>query len=321
MRNLTTLIIAVIIVLVLACYMFFFQVSYDEHAVITTMGKAEAPTYQDGEIVNTGSLITDPGIRFKAPWPIQQVYRYPTKIQLLEQEFAQFQTRDQFSVILKTYVTWRIVEPYRFFVAHKTEQAATEKLSNQVQDLLGIISEYDFEQLVNLDPAQLALDEIETRMTERLREEMSRLNYGIYIEQVGIRRLILPESTTEKVFERMRTTRETLAAAAEQEGENRATGIRADAERIKGQILAFADNEAKTILAEAKQEQAQQFDLFNENPELAIFLRKVDTLKQTLPGSTLILDAANLEFLDQLRKQGVGATGSDSGPQAQGGNQ
>jgi membrane protease subunit HflC len=304
MRNLTTIIVGIIILLVLVCYMIFFQVSYDENAVVTTWENADPPVYNEaGELTDPGSLITEPGVRLRAPWPIQKVYHFSTKIQLLEQEFAQFQTADQFSVIVRAFATWRISDPYRFYVAHTTTDQAEDKLSKQMQDLLGIISNYNFDQLVNVDPNRLALDEIEEEWTRRLQSEMQRLNYGIEIEQVGIRRLILPESTTEKVFERMRTTRELLASIAEQEGENRGTAIRADAERIKEQILAFAENEANNILAEAKKSQAEQFDLFNANPELAIFLRKVDTLRQTLPGSTLVLDAAELEFLDLLRAQ------------------
>jgi len=301
MRNLTTLAIATVIVLVLAFYMFFFQVNFDEYAVVTTWEEAVAPEYAaDGTLVSTGSLITEPGINPKLPWPIQKVYRYPTKVQLLEQEFAQFQTADENSVVLRTYVTWRIVEPYRFFVALKNTERAKDRLGTQMQNLLGEFSKYRFDQFVNTDADALALDEIEKHATEELRKTIARLDYGIQIEQVGIRRLLLPESTTEKVFERMRSTRQRLAASAEQEGESRATEIRSEAERVKGQILSFAQAEASRIRAEGLREATKNYDVFKENPELAIFLTKVDTLKQMLPKSTLILDANELQFLDLI---------------------
>ncbi|MEM9914983.1 MAG: SPFH domain-containing protein [Planctomycetota bacterium] len=302
MRNITTLIIAAIIVLVLAFYMFFFQVSFDERAVITTFAKAERPVYaEDGvTVVEANSLIREPGIRPKLPWPIQKVYRYPTKVQLLEQELSQLQTADENSIVLKTYVTWRIADPYQFFVALQNMETAKTRIGTQMQNLKGEFSKYRFDQMVNTDPDQLALDEIESSITQKLRQDIIDLNYGIEIEQVGVRRILFPEATTEKVFERMRSTRQRLAASAEQEGENRATAIRSEAERIKGQILSFANAEAERIRAQGVREGTKGYKLFAENPELAIFLSKVDTLRKMLPGSTLILDANAMQFMDLL---------------------
>ncbi|MEM7627370.1 MAG: SPFH domain-containing protein [Planctomycetota bacterium] len=301
MRRLTTLLIATIITLVLVSYMFFFQVSFDENAVVTTWEKADAPTYNDaGEIVEAGSLITEPGINFKFPWPVQKVYRYPTKVQLLEQNLAQFQTADKNSVVLQTYVTWRIDDPYRFFVALRNTETAKERLGTQMQNLLGEFSRYRFDQLVNVDADQLALDEIEAQTTAQLQQTIAGLDYGIVIEQVGVRRMLLAESTTEKVFERMRSTRQRLAASAEQEGQNRATAITAEAERVKGQILSFAQSEASRIKTEGLREATRNYDAFADNPDLAIFLSKVESLRQMLPESTLILDANALQFFDLI---------------------
>lgn len=302
MRNFTTLLIAAVIVLVLAFYMFFFQVNFDERAVVTTWAKAEAPVYaEDGTtIVENNSLITEPGIRPKLPWPIQKVYRYPTKVQLLEQELSQLQTSDQNSIVVKTYVTWRIADPYKFFVALENVERAKENIGTQMLNLQGEFSNYRFDQMVNTDPNALALDEIETQIADKLRQTIADLDYGIDIEQVGVRRILFAESTTERVFERMRSTRQRLAASAEQEGENSATAIRSEAERVKGQILSFANAEAERIKAEGVREGTKNYNLFAENPELAIFLSKVDTLKKTLPGSTLILDANAMQFMDLL---------------------
>ncbi|MEO1235685.1 MAG: SPFH domain-containing protein [Planctomycetota bacterium] len=302
MRNYTTLFIAIVIFLVLAIYMTFYQVRFDEYAVVTTWEKADVPTYDDaGELVDAGSLVTDPGIYFKGwPWPIKKVYRYPTTVQLLEQELIQFQTRDQNAVVLQTYVTWRIDDPYAFFVQLRNLERAREVLGTQMSNLVGEFSKYRFDQMVNIDPDRLALDDIEREATAQLRDTIDTLNYGIQIEQVGVRRLLLDESTTTEVFNRMRSTRERLAASAEQEGESQATEIRSEAERVKGQILSFAEAEATRIRAEGVRDATASYDVFEENPELAIFLSKVDTMRKMLPGSTLILDANALEFFDLI---------------------
>ena len=314
MRRITTLLIAGIITLVLVFYMFFFQVGFDENAVVTTWEKADSPTYDEqGEVVEAGSLITEPGIYFKGPWPIQKVYRYPTKVQLLEQEPAQITTADNNSIILETYVTWRIVDPYRFFVALRGLPEVRERLGPQMQNLLGEFSAFRFDQFVNTDPQKLALTEIEDRATQELQATFADLNFGIQIEQVGIRRILLDETTSEKVFERMRSTRQRLAASAEQEGQNRAEAIRAEAERVKGQILSFAASEASRIRTEGLREATRNYDAFAENPDLAIFLSKVESLRKMLPQSTLILDANDLQFFDLITPAPAPGSGSSSG--------
>ncbi len=247
--------------------MFFFQVSFDENAVVTTWENADTPTYDDaGELVDAGSLITEPGIYFKLPWPIQKVYDYPTKVQLLEQEPAQIVTADQNSIIIETYVTWRIIDPYQFFVKLRTIPYARENIGPQMQNLLGEFSAFRFDQFVNTDPEKLALVAIERQATEKLKQEFAELNLGIQIQQVGIRRILLDETTSDKVFGRMRSTRERLAASAEQEGQNRAEAIRAEAERVKGQILSFAASEASRIRTEGLREATEKLRRLRREP-------------------------------------------------------
>ena len=298
MRNLLTPLIAVLIAAVLLAYMFVYRVNYDEQVVKTFWGAADAE-----------DVITEPGLGLKLPWPVHKIHAFTTRVQLLEQELAQFQTSDNNSVALQTYVTWRISDPYAFFVSLQNVEQARDVLGTQMQNLLGEVSRYRFDQLVNQDPAQIKLGEIETNCTRQLQDEVARLNYGVEIRQVGIRRLVLPESTTQKVFERMRSTRERLAASATQEGQNEAVRITAEAERVKGQILSFANAEATKIRSEGLKDAGQRYETFADNTELAVFLRQVDTLKQMLPGSTLILDANALEMFNLIRTPGNAAGG------------
>ena len=63
MKNKLTFLIALAILAVLLSFMFFFQVRYDEVAVLTTFEKADKET----------SIKTDPGLYFRWPWPVQRV--------------------------------------------------------------------------------------------------------------------------------------------------------------------------------------------------------------------------------------------------------
>ncbi len=293
MRQSINILISVIIVAVLAAYMCTFTVRYDETAVRTVLEKA-----------GPDDLITEPGIRGMLPWPAGKVYKYPKKLQVLEDVDQQLQTRDNFSIVARAFVTWRVSDPYQFFQSVRDlNKAANDNIKPTIPDVVSqVLGRYAFSDLVNTDPSRVKLPQIEQEITDTLAQRIASLNIGVTIEHVGLRRLVLPETVTEKVFESMRSTREALAKNAEQEGQARAQQITSEANSVRDRILAFANSTATAIRAEGQQEAARQFDVFAQDPELAVFLRKIDTLKQVLGNrTTYILDPNSTEFLDLLR--------------------
>ncbi|QDU72756.1 protease modulator HflC [Mucisphaera calidilacus] len=279
-----TLIIAVAVVCVLLFYTFSYTVRYDEVAVITRFDSVV------GDVA-----VEEPGLGFRWPLPIDRVYKYSKKLQLLEDQLEEFQTSDGYAVILRTDLTWRIEDPIAFFRSLRTVEKAQEQLRPLIRELTAVVSKYRFDQLVNNDPSMLALPEIEAAAKAELTSKLAGLGFGIAIERVGVRRLILPESTTEKVFERMRTTREALAEKARAEGRARASTIRSDAESARDRILAFAQRRAEGIRSEGLQEAASYYEAFKQNEELAIFLNAMQSLQEILANNTkFILDSGQI---------------------------
>jgi membrane protease subunit HflC len=305
MKNKLIFLAALAVATVLLVYMVMFQVRYDQVAVVTTWDKAEAPTRDEaGEIVDAGSLILEPGYGFKWPTPIQKVRVYSKKIQLLEDQSTEIQTADNQAVIVKMYLAWRIEDPYAFFRRLKTEAEAEKQLTSMLSELKAVVSTYRFDQLVNPDASQVMLTEIEDKALEQLRSKLDP-GYGIKLEQVGVRRIILPEDTTEKVFARMAKTRELLAEKARAEGDAEANNIKARAEAAKRRILAFAERRAQAIRDEGNREAAQYFSAFREDQDFAIFQRQIEALQETLANNTtFILDANKLWFLSALEDDG-----------------
>lgn len=313
MKNKLTLMIGIVLVVILLAYMFTFQVRYDEVAVLTTFDKATPPQRDaqgqlvlndKGRPVDPGSLIYEPGLRFKAPWPLQKVYTYSRKIHLLEDQPEEIQTADGYAVIVKTYLAWRIEDPYAFFSSLEYVDAAEKQLSSYMRDIKSVITSYPFDALVNTDPSKMKLREIEEKAAQQLRERLSHANppYGIAVEQVGIRRIVLPEETTEKVFERMRKTRERLAQRALSEGDAKAATITSEARSAQERILAFAERRAQAIRDEGDREAASYFANFQQDEDFAIFLRQIEALKEMLAhNSTFILDANNLSVLELFK--------------------
>lgn len=316
MKNRLIFLFAIIVAAVLVAYMFSFQVRYDQVAVLTTWDKAEEPARDaQGNIDpdNPGSLVLEPGIYLKGPSPIQKVKLYSKKVQLLEDQLSEVQTADGYAVIVKLYLAWRIEDPYAFFRTMETvDRANREQLVPMLSELKAVVSTYNFDQLVNTDSTKIKLEEIEQKCLEQLRQKLSLIQpgYGIKVEQVGIRRIILPENTTQKVFERMAKTRELLAEKARAEGDAEAGRIISQAESAKRRILAFAQRRAQAIRDEGNREAEQYFSAFREDQDFAIFQRQLDALEKMLAhNTTFILDADKLWFLGPLEGKGVG--GSD----------
>jgi modulator of FtsH protease HflC len=292
MKNSFTILMGAVIAAALLSYMFLYQVRYDQVAVRTTFDKADG-----------GSVQTQPGLKFRLPWPIHKVTHYSKRLQLLEDTVEELQTADGKSVIVKTYLTWRIENPLEFYVTLKDPAEAQRQLSSRLREIRGLISRYRLDQLVNLDRSAIKLAEIEDEARRTLAESLAQSGYGLEVESVGIYKIVLPESTTQKVFETMITTRERLSENALQEGQAQASAIRSEAESARERILAFAERRAQTIRSKGDREAAKEYESFAANEDFAVFLRKVEALKKMLDhNTTFVLSADSLGILDWFNR-------------------
>ncbi|MFM8634000.1 MAG: protease modulator HflC [Planctomycetia bacterium] len=292
MKNSFVILVGAILVALLLSHMFFYQVRYDQVAVRTTFDRADE-----------GSIQETPGLKWRWPWPINKVALYSKRLQVLEDKIEELQTADGKSVIVRTYLTWRIADPLDFYVTLKEPAEANRQLSSRLREIRGLISEYQFDELVNVDRDRLKLGDIERRATEALGSALRQAGYGIEVESVGIHKIILPESTTQKVFETMIAARERLAENALQEGQAQASAIRSEAISARERILAFAERKAQAIRSQGDREAAVQYESFAKNEEFAIFLRKIEALRKMLDhNTTFVLSADSLGILDWFNK-------------------
>ena len=75
-RNVMTIVIGAVLIVIFALLLFVFQVRQSEVAVVTTFGK---PTRN----------LTEPGAYFKWPWPVEKVYKFDQRVQNFEDRFSQ----------------------------------------------------------------------------------------------------------------------------------------------------------------------------------------------------------------------------------------
>ena len=299
--------VAMLLIVIIGFMMCAFQVRFTETAVVTRFDEIR-------DVIQPNEA----GLHFKWPWPIDRVYRYDTRLRSFETEFRQAATKDQKTVILTAYATWRITDGQKFLKTVGREGTAAPKirdlLENQVQLVLRT---HTLDELVNIDEKKLKLDEIEKMILAGVADRSdaksegsaqegiqapARDRYGIEIVSVGIKRLGLPESVTKAVFTRMKEDRQKVSKELESEGEAEATMIRAEAEEESKKIIARAEAYAKTILGRAEAEAAKYNEIFAKDRELSVFLKKQEVVEKILASgqTTLVLDSDKISPFDIL---------------------
>jgi len=264
--NIFSLLSAVLVAAGLVLYMTTFTVRENEYGVLYTFGKPSSPK---GE----------PGLYWKAPWPLQKGMKFDRAIRIFEGTFEETYTGDGKNIILKAYVCWRIEDPLVFMRETRGDNAKAEGF---LKDLVrnyknGVVGQHPLNHLVSTDLDNIKFADIEDEIREPVKREATR--FGIEVVDLGIKRLALPEKTTEVVAERMIKERQRIADAYQAEGDRKAKELRSIAKQSAEQELAKARAEAKRIRGEADALAAESYLTLRANPELALFLRKLEALK------------------------------------------
>jgi membrane protease subunit HflC len=283
-RNTLTVVIGAVLVLIFALLLFVFQVRQSETAVVATFGKPVA-TY------------TNAGAYFKWPWPIQKVYKYDQRVQNFNDKFSQTLTADVKMLLTSVYVGWRISDPGQFLKVFPGDPAvslpnAQSRLEEMVRTVkTARVGKHPLSEFVNADPQDLKFDEIENEIEQDVQNRLRTNNYGIELEFLGFQKIGLPESVTQTVFTRMTTERQVLISLAENQGKAKAQEIQSAADAEAAKTIANAQASATRIRAEGEAEAAKTLPIFEQNPELAVFLLRIDAFKQSLnQRSTLFFD-------------------------------
>ena len=274
-----TMLLGLVVAAILLVAVFSYQLNQTESAVVTTFGR---PTE-----------VTEPGLHFRWPFPFQRIYRFDHRIRCFEGgagKLEETMTADGQNILVGIYVNFRIQDVKQFFITLENMTKAEDQLNSWMRGYKNAaFGRYKFSQVVNTDPKLMKLNEIQ----EEIKKNLVQISkpYGLEIVSVGINTINVPKAISEKVFDRMIQERQRAAAQFLAQGNSRAEKIRIDADREKAITLANAEAQAKEIRAQGDAEAAKYYDVFKENPELAEFLRKLDSLRQIMKGrTTLVLD-------------------------------
>lgn len=236
---------------------------------------------QFGKPVQT---ITNPGLNFKFPAPIQVSNSFDKRLLEYDVPPEEILSRDKKSLIIDNYVRWRIVDPLLFLQTVRAIPTAKTRLDDIVySELRQELGNHDMAEIIT-ETRELIMEKV----TIASNEETSK--YGIEVIDVRIRRVDLPQENEASIYARMEAERKRQANKFRSEGEEEAQKIRAATDRDKTVILAEAYKTAQQIRGEGE---AKALDIyatsFSKDPDFYEFLRTLETYEKVIDKKTTLV--------------------------------
>jgi len=282
-RNPLILAIGALLILIVGLLLFVFQVRKSEVVVITTFGK---PTW----------TVAEPGPHFRLPWPIQSVHRFDQRVQNFQDRLTEGPTRDGFNLLTSVYVGWKITDASAFYPKFAGSSEPINEAEKVLDRMLGeakaaIVGKHTLADFLATTGEGNNFTNIEHEILDVVQSRVKDLNYGLEIQFLGIKKLGFPENVTQSVFEHMQSERKLLADTYQNEGEAEADKIKTAANARAAEVLASAEAQALQIRGKGEAEAAKSLAVFQQNPELANFIFRLNALESSLKDrSTLIFD-------------------------------
>lgn len=282
----------------------FYTISMTEQVIITQFGKVR------------GSTIDEPGLHFKTPF-LDTVNRFDKRILEWDGRPSPMTTRDKQYLEVDTFARWRITDPLQFLIRMRDERSAQSRLDDIIgSNTMSTVANHDLIELIRTDknrkvnpsalPAgteaaplisiregRIAIEELILKQAQPVVKE-----FGIEILDVRFKRLNYSPGVLEKIYDRMISEREQIAARFRSEGEGEAariSGTRAlelnkitsEAYRKIQEIRGASEAKASAIYSEA----------FASSPKAAefyAFQKTLETYSKTAgPDTTVVFSTGS----------------------------
>lgn len=265
-----------------------------------TVGEREyAMLFAFGELK---TVVTEPGLHFKLPAPLQNVVYLDKRILTLDASGADLvQTSEKKNLMIDTFVKWRIGDARRYWVSFQgSERAASDRLAMLLRDVLNIAVNKRTVNQITSSEREKAMAEISELLQARVKA------LGIDIVDVRMKRVDFTPEISESVYSRMEAERKRVASEERSKGAAQAERIRAGADRQSEVILAEAYRDAQKTKGEGDGEAARIYaDAFGKDPEFARFYRSLEAYRRSFSqkSDVMVVDPS-ADFFSYLKKEG-----------------
>ena len=251
----------------------FFTVNQTQQALVLQFGEPKR-------------IIQDPGLAFKLPF-IQDVVFYESRVlSLIPQDAEEVILADQKRIQIDAYARYRIEDPLLFFQTVRNELGARARLES--------IIDSSVRRVLGSETLASILTGERENINGSIRDEVNASvdSLGIEIIDVRLRRADYPESTSQNIFNRMKSEREREAKEFRATGDEEAQKIRADAEKTRTVIVAEAKREAQEVRGQGDSNAIRIYaDSFGQDPEFFSFYRSMEAYRKSIgeSGTSMVL--------------------------------
>lgn len=287
----------------------FFILPEGQQAIVTQLG---APV---------GGAVVDAGPHLKIPI-VQKVRYLEKRILIWDGKPNQVPTRDKTFIFLDTTARWKITDALLFMKSvrdYAGAQAALDDIvDSAVRDLVNQYNLVDIIRSSDWDDSTLDIadtvgeDKLEDvtlgrdKLSDMIFENAGKITpkYGIELVDVMFKRVNYIESVRLRVYDRMISERQRIAAEKRSMGEGE-----------KAEILGKLDRELKTIISEA-QRKADEIkgaadataariyaEAYSKDPEFYAFTESLKSYEQTVNKNTRMILSSDNEYYKYLDKK------------------
>ncbi|MCM1184719.1 MAG: protease modulator HflC [Roseburia sp.] len=234
-------------------------------------------------------VISEPGLYFKIPF-VQEKGTVTKELLLYDIAKSDVITKDKKSMIVDSFVLWRVTDPKVFAQTLNTSSANAEgrinvAVYNSIKNVISSMTQSDIIAARGQELTDLIMANVTSSVSQ----------YGIEITTVEIKLLDLPEDNKDAVFERMISERENIAATYTAEGNSEAQVIRNTTDKEIALLISEAEKNAEILKAEGEAAYMEiMAAAYNDESraDFYSFTRSLDALKNSIAGGnkTIILD-------------------------------
>ncbi|NHZ81889.1 protease modulator HflC [Massilia sp. CCM 8695] len=247
-------------------------------------------------------VISEPGLHFKLPPPLQNVIYLDKRVLTLDTPNAdRFITSEKKNILVDTFVKWRIIDPRLYYISFSgSEKSARGRMDQIVKAALNDeITKRTVRDVISGQRGSV-MEAIHRKVEAEAKQ------IGVQIVDVRLKRVDYVEQINASVYDRMKAERLRVANELRSTGSAESEKIRADADRQRTVMLAEAFRDAEKIKGDGDAKASQIYaEAFGKNPEFYKFYRSLEAYRATFKshGDVMVLDS-NSEFFKYFRSPG-----------------
>lgn len=302
--------IPLLIVVVIVIFNGFYTLDERQQVIITQFGDP------------VGGPITDAGLHMKIPF-IQKVHFFEKRILEWDGDPKQIPTSDKRYIWLDTFSRWQIVDPLKFYQTVRNESFAHGRLDDIISgttrdiissnSLIEIVRNTDrnlnfteeFEESYISGVLEETIDLGRSKIADQIFQQAAKLalEYGIRLIDVRVKRINYNQEVGQKVFERMISERQKIAAKYRSEGQGNSAEILGKMKRELDQIESEAYKTAQEIIGRADAEAIRIYaNAYNRDPGFYEFIKTLETYEVTIDEKNTLIMTTDSDYYKFIKE-------------------